>query len=240
MRSARLAAALAVLAASARAAAPAPAREIALKTRDGWTLAALYRAPLPGRPVIVLIHGVGSSKNEWAPLSERLAAQGVGALALDLRGHGGSLQGPQGPRSDQDFDAAGEWPRALEDPLCATRWLKARGIPAARVAFGGASIGANLASQAAAREPRAPFLLLLSPGPDYRGVVLRPVPGVRTLAAAASGDAYAFSTLAPLARSGAKTLEAPAGHGTQMFADTATLDKIEAWIIAASKNPRAP
>jgi pimeloyl-ACP methyl ester carboxylesterase len=226
---------------SVSAAAPAPDQErpVSFRTRDGWTIAALYRAPPKGGMVLVLAHGVGSSKNEWAGFTRRLSDAGVGTLALDLRGHAGSRKGPAGDRTYLDFDASGEWPRAVADLEAAADWLKARGVPAGRIALGGASIGANLASMAAAERPRTPFLLLLSAGPDYRNAKLIR-PRTKTLAAASPGDRYADQTLKPLSEvPGVETFEAPSGHGVQMFEDPATLDRIVNWVAAAAKAPRA-
>ena len=215
---------------------PTAPRAITFKTSDGWLIAASYRAPRPGRAVLILAHGVASSRNEWEPFAARLAEQGVGSLALDLRGHGESRRGPNGEMDLASFDATGEWPRAVQDFAAAAAWLRARGVPAARVAFGGASIGANLASLAASKRQAAPFLLLLSPSENYHGVGLDVRPGLKTLAAASAPDGYAFAGVRALA---ARTptvdaLEAPAGHGVQMFADPATFDRIVAWVAKAS------
>jgi pimeloyl-ACP methyl ester carboxylesterase len=234
---------LAVAAAAAPAPTPAPApapgaeQKVSLQTKDGWTISALYRPARRHGFVLILAHGVGSAKGEWAGFTQRLAAKGVGTLAIDLRGHNESKKGPKGPRDFTDFDATGEWPRAAGDLDAAAEWLKARGVAEDKIALGGASIGANLASVAAAARPKTPFLLLLSAGPDYRGVKLLK-PGTRTLAGASPGDLYAYQTLKPLAAvPGVETFEAPSGHGVQMFADPATLDKIVDWIGAASKTP---
>ncbi len=226
------AAAAAPVPARTRAAPPPPApRTVVFKTRDGWTLDALYRPARRGRATVILAHGVGSSKSEWAPLTGLLAKAGVGTLALDLRGHAGSQAGPDGPRSYQTFDADGEWGRAVEDLDAAARWLKARGVPAARIGFGGASIGANLAAAAAVRDRAAPFLLLLSPGPDYRGVRLTLRPGLPTLIGAAPTDPYADAVLKPASEvPGVRTFSAPAGHGVQMFADARALRLVASWV----------
>jgi dienelactone hydrolase len=242
-----LAAALAVAAAAAPAPAPKAAprarppaaktpsppapRLVRFKTRDGWTLDAAWRPPRRGGVVVVLAHGVGSSRTEWDGLAGRLQRDGVGTLALDLRGHAGSTAGPGGTRSWETFDADGEWVRAVEDLLAARRWLEGRGVPARRIAFGGASIGANLAAAAAVRAPAAPFLLLLSPGPDYHGVRLGLRKGQPTLIGAAPTDPYAYGVLAPAAKvPGVRTFTAPAGHGVQMFRDPAALDRVARWI----------
>lgn len=238
----------ALLLAAAAAAAPAPPApkapkpplKVSLKTADGWTLAALYRAPRDGKPVVVLAHGVGSSKSEWDAFAARLERAGVGTLAVDLRGHEESLQGPDGKRAYEDFDADGQWEKAVGDLDAAAAWLaKEKKLPASRIAFGGASIGANLASVAAARRPKTPFLFLLSPGPDYHGV--RPLlrPGTPTLVGASRADGYAHQTLGPMATvKGVKTFEAPSGHGVQMFQDKATFDEVVAWVLSRVKAAR--
>ncbi|MFI5345369.1 MAG: alpha/beta hydrolase [Elusimicrobiota bacterium] len=226
-----------LLAAAALAApAPTPPRSVSFVTKDGWTISADYRPARKGGTVVILAHGVASSKLEWILFAERLQAEGVGTLAVDLRGHHDSQKGPAGTRTYQDFDATGEWPRAVEDLNAAARWLTARGVPESRIAFGGASIGANLASQAAAKRSKTPFLLLLSPGPDYRGVQPRIRPGLKTYVGASPPDAYAAQLLRPLSSvKGVEIFEAPAGHGTQMFEDKATFDTIVAWAVSASR-----
>jgi pimeloyl-ACP methyl ester carboxylesterase len=233
---------LAVAAAAAPVSVPPvakdPEQKVSFQTKDGWTISALYRPARKGGDVLILAHGVGSAKVEWAGFTQRLAAKGVGTLAIDLRGHADSKRGPKGAGDYTTFDATDEWPRAVADLDAAAAWLKARGVPEERIALGGASVGANLASVAAAGKPKTPFLLLLSAGPEYRGVKLRK-PETRTLAGASPGDLYAYQTLKPLAAvPGVETFEAPSGHGVQMFADPTTLDKIVDWIAAAAKTPR--
>ncbi|MEK7388251.1 MAG: alpha/beta fold hydrolase [Elusimicrobiota bacterium] len=222
--------ALSLSAAAAVAAAPAPA-SVSLRSADGWTLEATYRPARPGRPTLILAHGVGSARAEWSRLAERLALKGVGTLAVDLRGHGGSLNGPWGRADFTSFDARSEWPRAEADVRAAASWLELRGVPRESIAFGGASIGANLAAAVAADASRAPFLLLLSPGTDYRGVRLKARPGLDALAVASMQDAYAFSAVDELRRRGLATvLTAPAGHGVQVFDDPATLEAVVSWV----------
>ncbi len=215
-------------------AAPATPKRVAFKTDDGWTIAADYRAPRNRGFVVILAHGVGSAKGEWSRLTAALTARGVGTLAIDLRGHADSRRGPGGiQRGYETFDATGEWPRSVGDLLAATRWLKTHGVDSGRIAFGGASIGANLAAAAAARLRCRTFVVLLSPGVDYRGVGLVLPADAKILIGAAPGDSYADAT----ARAAAKypnvsTFSAPAGHGVQMFDDPATLARVADWISA--------
>ena len=108
-------------------------------------------------------------------------------------------------------------------------------MPDGRIAFGGASIGANLASVVAVERKTAPFLLLLSPSGNYRGVLLKTRKGLKTFAAASPADGYAFVGVKELeSRKAAAVLYAPGGHGVQTFDDPATFERIVAWTKAAA------
>ncbi len=47
----------------------------------------------PGRPTVVLVHGLDSSKETWKGVLGDLAARGYPAVAFDLRGHGETALG---------------------------------------------------------------------------------------------------------------------------------------------------
>ena len=221
---------------TAAAAALAAAQIVSFQTSDRWMIAATYRAARPGRATVVLIHGVAASRLEWETFAKRLAEKGVGTLAVDLRGHGGSTMGPAGATDFAGFDTTNSWPGAVEDLRAAAFWLKGKGIPESKIAFGGASIGANLASLAAAESPKTPFLLLLSPSDDYRGVRLMGRRNLKTLAAASLTDQRALATAKYLETAGiAKVVTAARGHGVQMFEDPAILTKIVDWTVSAAK-----
>ncbi len=221
---------------TAAAVALAAAQLVTFASKDGWTIAASYRPASKGAATVILAHGVGASSAEWTRFADALAAKGVGTLALDLRGHAGSRGGPPGSTDFTGFDAHGRWPDAVEDLRAAASWLKSKGVPNERIAFGGASIGANLASIAASERKSAPFLLLLSPSGNYRGAILKTRKGLKTLAAASPADGYAFVGVKQLeADKAARTLYAPAGHGVQMFDDPATFDRVVDWTVKASR-----
>lgn len=222
--------------AAAVAAVVAAAQAVSFATKDGWTIAAAYRPAATGNATVILAHGVGSAGVEWTRFAEALSAKGVGTLALDLRGHAGSRSGPPGSTDFNGFDGRGAWPAAAEDLRASAAWLKAKGVSDSRIAFGGASIGANLASVVAAERKTTPFLLLLSPSGNYRGVALKTRKGLKTLAAVSPADGYALVGVRELvAAKSAAALYAPAGHGVQMFEDPATFDRIVAWTAAAAR-----
>lgn len=78
-----------------------------LVAADGWTIRVVERGPRDGTPV-VLLHGITLSATIWSLQLTALADAGFRVLAVDLRGHGGSL--PPGA-VDLD-DAADKAPRS--------------------------------------------------------------------------------------------------------------------------------
>lgn len=220
---------------SAAAVVLAAAQAVTFATKDGWTIAADYRPASKGKATVVLAHGVGSAGVEWTRFADALSAKGVGTLALDLRGHAGSRRGPPGSTDFAGFDAYGAWPAASEDLRAAAGWLKTKGVADSRIAFGGASIGANLASVVAAERKSAPFLLLLSPSGNYRGVMLKTRKGLKTFAVASPPDGYAYIGVRDLeAAKTATVLYPPTGHGVQMFDDKGTFERVVSWTVASS------
>src|SRR5207253_20840 len=105
----------------------------------------------------------------WQKLCEALWQMGYGTLAIDLRGHGQSVMKGKTKTTFESFDRTGEWPRAEEDIRAAVKEVRRHGEKS--IGLIGGSIGANLVSQAAAKE-KVRWVVLLSPGEDYRGVSL--------------------------------------------------------------------
>jgi len=123
--------------------------QIRFHSTDGTPLAGLYHPAGDdgGGPGAVVVHGLGSCKENHADFGEECARAGIAALALDVRGHGAS-----GGRLD-----AG----AVDDVLAATEWLAARGH--GPLAVRGSSLGGFLALHAAARDPRVRAVVALCP-----------------------------------------------------------------------------
>ncbi|MFA6030952.1 MAG: alpha/beta fold hydrolase [Elusimicrobiota bacterium] len=242
-----------LLAAAAFAAGPAKtesvpsSRGVSFQTGDGLRIEADYLPARGGKPVLVLLHGVGASRREWDPFVGELAKKGFGALQVDARGHGGS----GGPRSEA-FRSEADWRALGADLDAALLWLKGRGVPEARVAFMGASIGANHALLAAARHPGTPFAVLLSPGLDYRGVRVeeayrrfeRPL-----FVAAAPEDAYAMGSCRTLAAGdggkprAARFVAGGSGHGAGLLSGEVNRPLVEEllrWLSERAASSRPP
>jgi pimeloyl-ACP methyl ester carboxylesterase len=198
-------------------AAPAAAagRAVAMTAPDGTPLAAvLYEASSRPSPGVVLVHMLGRSKDEWAPVALRLQEAGLTALAVDLRGHGGS----GGSRASLSAMTA--------DVRTAVEWLAAHAdIRPGAMAVVGASLGASLAALAAAEMAAVRAVGMVSPSLDYRGLRLDPALsklGRRPLwLVASTEDPFALRTVRDLAAAESareQRLSAVRAHGTPLFA----------------------
>jgi pimeloyl-ACP methyl ester carboxylesterase len=222
---------------------PKGSRPVSWTTTDGVKIAGFYHSAKEGHKVWVLLHGLGSNKQEWIDFVNALTPQGDGFLIYDARGHGESVLRTDKSTVDyRQFNTAGpgsQWDRMADDLGRGILYLKKRyGIFPETVAVGGASLGANVALRYASSHPEVPALFLLSPGLVYAGV---DSPGAfqrygqRPLFIAASpGDVYAHGSVRQLiARRDDKNMTVVwgegAAHGVQMFNDTFTR-KLLAWI----------
>jgi alpha-beta hydrolase superfamily lysophospholipase len=193
-------------------------QRISFRTDDGVTIAATWYEPSTRpAPAVILVHMLNRTRRDWDSFAARLASSGIGALAIDLRGHGESNQ----PQADP---ATSDYASMVRDLLGARRYLASRAdvIPS-RIGLVGASLGANLVALAGADGSFA-SLALLSPSLDYRGLRIEAAIkkyGKRPLLLVVSDDdAYARRSAVDLqkANGAAEVLMLnAAGHGTRMF-----------------------
>ena len=192
----------------------AAGRPVSLAATDGTQLAAMfYEASARPAPGVVLVHMLGRSKDEWAPLAERLQGAGISALALDLRGHG---------RSAGNGAALSEM---ASDVQAAVGWLSANPGIRGRIALVGASLGANLAGVVAADSAAVGAVALLSPSLDYRGIrldagLMKKIGDRPVWLAASNEDPYALRTMKELAGELATREQHPSAaraHGTMLL-----------------------
>ena len=197
------------------------AERVSLKTDDGVTLSATWYEPASRpAPAVILVHALQRSQRDWEGLASQLATAGIGALAIDLRGHGESSGSPQ------------DYTGMVQDVRTARRFLAARAdVTPARLGIGGASIGASLAALAAVEEPSVVSIALLSPSLDYRGLrldaAMRKYATRPALLVASDDDGYAARTVKELQKTGGgrrdPLLLTRAGHGTAMLSGAAEL-----------------
>jgi alpha-beta hydrolase superfamily lysophospholipase len=193
----------------------AATERVLLRADDGVSLAGTWHEPSSRpAPAVILVHMLQKSRHDWEPLAARLAAEGIGALTFDLRGHGDS----QG--RSMDFSAM------VQDVRAARHFLASRrDVIGGRIGIAGASIGANLAALAAADDPAIVGLALLSPSLDYRGLrieaAIKKYGARAALFVASDDDPYATRSVRELQKAGGGTRESlvlsRAGHGTTML-----------------------
>lgn len=148
-----------------RETAPAPSPAGARETPPP-TLAARVTTPAgPPRAVIVIWPALGVDASYYDPFRERLAALGVAAVAVDLRGQGASGPRPgRGTRYGYHELASRDWPAVLD----AVRERFGPGVPLYPL---GHSIGGQVSVLYLAHEPKSvDGLLLVAAGSvDFRG-----------------------------------------------------------------------
>lgn len=194
----------------------AAGRTVSFLSLDGTTISAqFYEATVRPSPGVVLVHMLSRSKADWDPIAQQLADAGIAALAIDLRGHGGSTGSP------------GALPEMTQDVRAAVQWLSGR--PSLRpdaIGVAGASLGANLALQAAA-EPLVRVVAAVSPSLDYRGVrvgpdLMKKLGNKPVWLGASTDDPFAVRTIRELTADGAGAREQhfspAAAHGTALLA----------------------
>lgn len=173
--------------ATAASSAPAPARvprkttpapkpeHFKAKTEDGVTIhASMWTGGQPSDPMVLLVHRLGGSRDEWTPLIERLfpPRSPLNVVALDLRGHGESTSGPGAKKlAWQSFEA--DYFEKMDADLTAVmaHVQKAKGGPPTAWLLAGSDLGATLVvRQAALRKGDVAGVALVSPGASIRGM----------------------------------------------------------------------
>ena len=229
---------LAPLATLTLVAAPA-ATEMVLTSADGFSLKGTLTLPATrGKaPVVILAHQFRSDRSGWAPLAERLAARGIGTLALDLRGHGAStLKDGVEAKVTGDFMTSAKavgFDKIPADLAQAAAWLSAQpGVDGHRIGLAGSSVGAY-SVLLAGPEVKPVAILSLSPAgsPAFgagaqerlKAAILRGRASVLVLAS--TGDKDAFETAQTLKDlpGVAVTLKDGDEHGFAYFKERADL-----------------
>lgn len=82
------------------------AETITLETSDHEHIVSWFRRAAPGQPTIVYFHGNASVLAHMAPRLNALSVKGIGLLAIDYRGYGGSTGSPTEEGLLLDGDAA--------------------------------------------------------------------------------------------------------------------------------------
>ncbi len=122
------------------------------RTADGLTLRGWYCPTPERRRLVVLVHGMGGSRDEMAALGRDIREAGYDVLVFDLRGHGGS---------DPSRLFMGR--RERGDVRAVLAWAHARGYSSDRVGWLGYSMGASTLLMEAAQNGEIQVAVLDSP-----------------------------------------------------------------------------
>jgi uncharacterized protein len=120
--------------------------QVEIKTPDGESLVAFYKAPRPKHPVILFFHGKGGELLNVVVKLRYFAAKGFGYLAIDYRGVGGST----GVISKDGM---------IIDGLAGYDWLVENGATPQRIVVLGESLGTGIAVAVAAKRDVAAVAL---------------------------------------------------------------------------------
>ena len=121
------------------------AEEISLPTADGEHLVAWHVPPRGAKPVIVYLHGNGGALRYRVERFNRLTTDGIGLVAVEYRGYGGSSGSP----SERGLIADGEAAYAFAAAHYAT----------SQIVLWGESLGSGVAVALAAEKPVARVIL---------------------------------------------------------------------------------
>ena len=179
------------------------AQKTEFKTKDGVVISANFKKPQNNKTTFILLHGLGSSKNEWQLFADKLQKHGYGYFAYDARGHGASnFYANKTPIDYKSFGYGGDgsnWSKMTSDLECAINYLiNDLSIKSSKIGVIGASLGANVALNYAANNKSLQQVVLLSPGLDYAGVkteqTIESFSKRAIFIAASPGDIYAYNS----------------------------------------------
>ena len=135
------------------------AKTVPLTASDGVRIVAWHVPPKDNKPVIVYFHGNGGSLRFRVPRFRKLIDAGIGLVALEYRGYGGSAGSP----SEQGL---------IDDGQAAYRFTAAY-YPAQQLVLWGESLGSAVAVAVAAEQPvgrvilEAPFTSAVALGAQH-------------------------------------------------------------------------
>jgi pimeloyl-ACP methyl ester carboxylesterase len=212
-------------------------QKVSFVTKDGVTIVANYYPNKSAKFAGILVHMRPKTKESFDDLAKFLQKQGYALLALDLRGHGESTESIKGKLDYNKFSEEEE-KESINDLIAGSLFLEKEGYPKDKQFLIGASIGANLSFQFLSENPQVKAIVLLSPGLNYRGVILENFRkeglGEKIFVISALDDEPAYTAGRTLKSwyPDLNYLELPSGgHGTNLFNSHPDLyEKILIWL----------
>jgi alpha-beta hydrolase superfamily lysophospholipase len=146
-------------------------KKVSFITKDGVTIVANYYPNKEAKFAGILIHMRPKTKESFDDFAKFLQKQGYALLAIDLRGHGESVESIKG-KLDYNKFSEDEEKESINDIIAASNFLEKEGYSKDKQFLIGASIGANLSFQFLTENESIKAAVLLSPGYNYRGLIL--------------------------------------------------------------------
>lgn len=140
-------------------------------TKDGVNIVGNYYFNKEAKFAGILIHQRPLTKESLNNLAKFLNKEGYAVLAIDLRGHGESQESIFGKLNYNKFTPQEE-KESIKDIEAASLFLEKEGFSKEKQFLVGASIGANLSFQFLSENPQIKGVILISPGLNYRGIIL--------------------------------------------------------------------
>ena len=239
MRRTRLATCAVVMILAACVSAQTPT-VVSFETTDGVQLVADYYPPAKNdAPAIILLHMFKSDRSAWVPLVPHLHKAGFAVLAIDMRGHGGSLEPTYMRLRDRVFDRDATLFNAMyKDVEAGYAFLLGEGgLDMTRVGVVGASVGTSVGIMAASKNPAIDAVVCMTAGDNYLGVNsvdhIKECRGQPILLMALEDERRATDILVKLnSDAEAKIYHGKGAHGTRMFGK---VDGVEKDIVAYLK-----
>ncbi len=213
--------------------------KIQLLTTDNLILSALHYKVEQTSAGISLFHMMPSTKESYHNFAQKLQNSGIGALAVDLRGHGESQDGSKGYENYSDE----QHQKSVFDIKAAVEFQNKEGH--APIFICGASIGANLCLYYLTQSKLVKKAILLSPGLNYKGIEAIPlakkIPKDKEIFILAAKDD--LRQLGTAAEQSSKIFEAlkcqkqieifdSGGHGTQILeSHPRIMDDLIKWLL---------
>ena len=176
---------------------------ITFETRDSFVIKSKLFYPAEKKevyPIVVFLHSLGSSGNDWALLAKKFVDAGVATLVIDLRGHGQSIYDSNFKISSWLYFTPKIYEKYPNDIADIMKYVAAnyKNISTKNYAIIGADIGANTAIIAAEKMENKPMCLaLISPSRNFKGlytpIAMTNIDKTSVLAMAGAGDRYSVA-----------------------------------------------
>ncbi|MCB9915922.1 MAG: alpha/beta fold hydrolase [Planctomycetes bacterium] len=157
---------------AARAEASKDGEDVKIKTQDGQELSATFYASKKKNraPAVLLVHDAGANRSPFEKIAEGLQKRGFAVLAIDLRGHGGSVTADFDWKACTKEDQTKLWAFAQRDLEAATAFLRDRdGVHNSNLSLVGVGAGAALVTKYALQDENARAVVLVDPQPEAYG-----------------------------------------------------------------------